>query len=167
MKDMRDSAAALRKGGLTISELDGEVLIYDPEARRASCLNSFAAEVLSLCDGRRSVSEIARDMAANDVDERLVWVALTDLRKAELLQGEGPAAPDEVVGTRRRDLLKRIGAGAAMAAPIVAGIAVPSAAQAASCIGLGQSCGTGKDLGKQTCCAGLQCTGSDGFKHCN
>jgi len=69
---------AKRKEGLTVSALDGEVLVYDPTTTRASCLNAFAAEVLVRCDGRRSPAEIARSLPFEDVDERVVEVALAD-----------------------------------------------------------------------------------------
>jgi hypothetical protein len=165
MKDLPDCAPARRKQGLTITSLDSEVLVYDPEARRASCLNGFAAEVLSLCDGGRSAAEIAEALPFKDVDERMVWLALADLRKARLLQDGDAVVPAEFAGTNRRELLKHIGLGAAVAAPVVAGVAVPSVAQAATCGELGASCSTGAQ-GKSTCCPGYQCTGAAGFKKC-
>ena len=163
MKNMQDGVPATRKDGLTISTLDDEVLVYDPEARRASCLNSFAAEVLELCDGQRSASDITRELPFNDVDERLVWLALADLQKAQLLQ-DRISIPFNADGrTNRRDLLKRIGLGAAVAVPVVAGIALPAAAQGATCIAEGGSCEAPTTV---PCCSGLSCKSCDGFKRC-
>ena len=147
MKNMQDSVPATRKDGLTISTLDDEVLVYDPEARRASCLNGFAAEVLALCDGQSSASDIARELPFKDVDERMVWLALADLQKAQLLQDRVSFAAIAHAGTSRRDLLKRIGLGAAVAVPVVAGIALPTPAQAATCVGFMDAC-----TKKSQCC---------------
>lgn len=154
MKNMQDGVPATRKDGLTISTLDDEVLVYDPEARRASCLNSFAAEVLELCDGQRSASDITRELPFNDVDERLVWLALADLQKAQLLQ-DRISIPFNADGrTNRRDLLKRIGLGTAVAVPVVAGLALPAAAQGAgaTCKGNGSGCTQNHECCTNHCC---------------
>lgn len=165
MKNMQDGVPATRKDGLTISTLDDEVLVYDPETRRASCLNSFAAGVLALCDGQRSASDITRELPFKDVDERMVWLALADLQKAQLLQ-DRISIPFNADGrTNRRDLLKRIGIGSAVAVPIVAGIALPTVAQAATCIASGDSCVSG--MGAPPCCVSNEsCKSSGGFKRC-
>ncbi len=158
MKNMQDSVPATRKDGLTISTLDDEVLVYDPETRRASCLNSFAGGVLALCDGQSSASDITRELPFKDVDERMVWLALADLQKAQLLQ-DRISIPFNADGrTNRRDLLRRIGLGTAVAVPIIAGIALPAAAAHATCVHAGGSCAHEKQ-GKSVCCQGLQCTG--------
>ena len=153
MLDHNDSMPAARKGGLTITGLDDEILVYDPETMRASCLNSFAAEVLALCDGQRSAPEIARDLPFDDVDERVVWLALADLEKAQLLQDRSSFASNVHVPTNRRTFMKQLGLGSAVAMPIVAGIVLPTPAQAATCIPEGgMGCMTGG-----FCCPGLIC----------
>ncbi len=160
MENMQDGVPATRKDGLTISTLDDEVLVYDPETRRASCLNSFAAGVLELCDGQRSASDITRELPFKDVDERMVTLALADLQKAQLLQDRVSFAAIAHAGTSRRDLLKRIGLGAAVAVPVVAGIALPTPAQAATCIGFEGTCSPGGSKGG--CCqtpVPLNCNG--------
>ena len=149
MKDLGDGVQAKRKGDLTISALDDEVLVYDPETTRASCLNSFAAEVLALCDGRRSASDITRDLPLEDVDERMVWLALADLQKAQLLQDGSAVASNAYARTNRRDLLRRIGVGSAVAIPVVVGIALPTAAQAQTCLPNGAPCNE-----DSMCCSG-------------
>jgi hypothetical protein len=165
MEDVNDSAMACRKSSLTITALDDEVLVYDPESRRATCLNSFAAAVLDLCDGEHSPADIAAALPYQDVDISMVWLALADLQKARLLSEGVPAVPAEVAGVSRRNLMKRIGLGAAVAAPVVAGIAVPAAAQTATCLPAGSPCTTGAHA-KDACCPGLQCTGQGSFKTC-
>ena len=140
MTDRGDSTPATQKGGLTVTALDDEILVYDPETMRASCLNSFAAEVLALCDGQRSAPEIARDLPFDDVDERVVWLALEDLEKAQLLRDGSPFASNAYARTNRRAFMKQLGLGSAAAVPIVAGISLPTAAQAATCLQSGASC---------------------------
>ncbi len=152
MKNMQDGVPATRKDGLTISTLDDEVLVYDPEARRASCLNSFAAEVLARCDGQSSASDITRELPFKDVDERLVWLALADLQKAQLLQ-DRISIPFNADGrTNRRDLLKRIGMGTAVAVPIVTGLALPAAAAHGTCKGIGSGCTQNHECCSKHCC---------------
>ncbi len=132
MKDRSHSRQATRKGGLTITTLDDEILVYDPETMRASCLNNFAAEVLALCDGQRSAPEIARDLPFDDVDERVVWLALADLEKAQLLRDGSSFASNPYVPKNRRAFMKKLALGSAVAVPIVVGITLPTAAQCAS-----------------------------------
>ena len=143
MKDRSDSRPATRKGGLTITTLDDEILVYDPETMRASCLNSFAAEVLALCDGQRSAPEIARDLPFDDVDERVVWLALADLEKAQLLRDGSAFASNPYARMNRRELLRRIGSGAGVAVSVVAAVTLPPIAAHAShgvCLHAGQPC---------------------------
>ncbi len=153
MKDRSDSAPATRKGGLTITALDDEILVYDPETMRASCLNSFAAEVLALCDGQRSAPEIARDLPFDDVDERVVWLALADLEKAQLLRDGSSFASNACAGMNRRAFMKQLGFGSAVAVPIVIGIPLPTAAAHVSCTGEGGSC-----TDNHNCCDNLSCS---------
>ena len=153
MKDRSDSRPAARKGGLTITGLDDEILVYDPETMRASCLNSFAAEVLALCDGQRSAPEIARDLPFDNVDERVVWLALADLEKAQLLQDRSSFASNVHVPTNRRTFMKQLGLGSAVAMPIVAGIVLPTPAQAATCVPRSGIC-----VDESECCNRAGCT---------
>ena len=148
MKDRSDGVPATRKGGLTITALDDEILVYDPETMRASCLNNLAAEVLALCDGQRLAPEIARDLPFDDVDERVVWLALADLEKAQLLRDGISFASNPYVPKNRRAFMKKLALGSAVAVPIVIGITLPTAA---ACASEGASC---EGI---NCCAGLGC----------
>lgn len=151
MKDRSDSRPATRKGGLTITALDDEILVYDPETMRASCLNSFAAEVLALCDSQRSAPDIARDLPFDDVDERVVWLALADLEKAQLLRDGSSFASNAFARTNRRAFMKQLGLGSAAAVPIVVGITLPTAAQVATCLPSGTSCTNDDDCCSEDC----------------
>ena len=61
-----DSGAFLPKArseGIITKDIDGELLIYDRTCDRAHCLNGTAAAIWKLCDGRRSVAEIAAQLS--------------------------------------------------------------------------------------------------------
>lgn len=125
----------LRKRGLSIRALHGESIVYDPETQRASCVNDFAAAVLERCDGAHAPAEIARDLPFATVDERVVALALADLRKAGLLEAGPAVEAAALAGTSRRDFIRRIGLGTAIAVPVVNSVVLPSAAQTVSCSG--------------------------------
>lgn len=119
---------------LLVRELNSEVVLYDRKTRKAHCLNPAAAAVWRLCDGRKSVEEIARALEKDSmapVDEGVVWVAVREFHKSGLLQNEiSPTVERNLLS--RRELVKRIGAGAALALPIATSIVVPTPASALS-----------------------------------
>src|SRR5690242_11152383 len=89
---MADSRPQARQEGLVVHELPEELLVYDTETHEAHCLNGTATFVWKQCDGTTSVSEIGDRLRASfktDVDDEIVWVALEDLWKRQLLEGEG------------------------------------------------------------------------------
>lgn len=49
---------------LTIVELDGEAVVYDEDVGELHHLNPPAAIVLSLCDGRRTVDQMADEVSS-------------------------------------------------------------------------------------------------------
>jgi hypothetical protein len=165
VKSSQTSLLAMRKDGLNLCTLEDEVLVYDAQKSRASCLNGFAAEVLALCNGQRSVSEILRDLPFDAADEGMVRLALADLQKAQLLKDGYLDDASEIGRMTRRDLLRRVGVGSAVAVPVISGIVFPAAAK--TCLsgngggGMGAPC-TCKD----DCAPGLNCTGNLGFKKC-
>jgi hypothetical protein len=126
-----------------VQKLDSETLVYDRSTLRASCLNSFAADVWDCCDGQSSVGEIAAALSRfrdSAVQEKEVWAALELLDRANLLE-EAVILPKHIrAATNRRDALRAIGLGAAAAIPAVATIIVPTVADAASCVPTGGPC---------------------------
>jgi Coenzyme PQQ synthesis protein D (PqqD) len=142
-----------RHEGLVIRELPEELLVYDSETHEAHCLNETAAAVWKLCDGETSVPEIASKLSATagtEIDEDVVWLALEDLWKRDLLVGE--PAPDDEAAMSRSQLLRRSGIAAAIAVPVVMSVVAPTAAHAATCIPSTQPCSPG-----QTCCPNTPC----------
>jgi hypothetical protein len=143
-----------RHDGLVIRELPEELLVYDEETHEAHCLNETAASVWKLCDGRTTAPEIAAKLSAagTGIDEDVVWLALEDLWKRDLLVGE--PAPDDEAAISRSQLLRRTGIAAAVAVPVVMSVVAPKAAHAASCISSTLPCSPG-----QTCCPNTPCPG--------
>jgi hypothetical protein len=144
-----------RSEGLVIQELSDEVLIYDLERDKAHCLNQSAALIWKHCDGKTSISQLAQMIAKESglpANEELVWLALEQLSKAQLL----PQTVKRDAGKKpmtRREVIKRIGLGAAAAIPVVTSIVAPMAAQAATLLPPGSPCSS-----PAACATGL-CTG--------
>jgi hypothetical protein len=128
---------------LVVNELPDEVLVYDLTRHKAHCLNQTAAQIWHLCDGRRTVPEIARRLAQEldkPVEEEVVWLALGQLSKSRLLEQE-LSRPDATSRLSRRAAVRRLGLGAALALPVVISIVAPTAVMAATgCIAIGQAC---------------------------
>lgn len=124
-----------RTRDLVVQELDGEVLIYDLRDHRAFCLNETSSLVWKACDGSRSVTEIGSKVGNED----LVWLALDQLRQERLLD-EGVELDERFAGMSRREMIRKIGLGSAIALPIVSSIVAPTAASAQSCIANNGNC---------------------------
>jgi hypothetical protein len=134
-----DAARPLaRKDGLVIEELDGETLIYDTERDKAHCLNSAAAQIWRHCDGRHTLADIRDDFADDmpiEVAQEVVSDCVLRLSRARLLEEDSLPSKGNLV-LSRRNLLRKIGIGAASAAivlPLVTSIVAPTPAAAASC----------------------------------
>lgn len=145
-----------RAEGVVVRELTDEVLVYDLDTHRAVCLNSTAAEVWRLCDGRRTAADIRRSLensSGGTVPEELVWLALEQLGRDDLLDAR-PARPAELAGLSRREMIRRVGLAAAVALPAVSSIVAPTPAEASSCLPADATCST-----TSQCCSGLVCSG--------
>ena len=147
----------MRKKGLVVQELSGEVLVYDRERNKAHCLNSTAALVWNHCDGKTSVAQITRAIEREikaPVDEDVIWLGVDQLSKTHLLQ-ERARVPEDKSGLSRREVMKRIGLAAAVALPVVTSIMAPTAAQAANCLPSGSACTTGAQCCSLLCSSNL------------
>ena len=146
-----------RRGGVLIRELQGELLVYERGEHRAHCLNRTAATVFQNADGTRTVADLARLLAPQGdpaESEAVVGEALARLAEAGLLEVRETAA-----GWSRREVVRRVGLGAAVLLPAVASIVVPTPAEAAAtCV---QSCAGPKPDGTPcTCFMADPCTAS-------
>lgn len=144
-----------RKQNLVVKKLADEVLVYDLLTHKAHCLNEAAARVWSLCDGRRSVSEIARLLSSKSeapFTEEVVWLALNQLERFSLLE-ERLELPPGTANISRRELGRRLGLAGAASLPFILSIVAPLAATAATCGEVGTPCTT-----NARCCSGI-CVG--------
>jgi len=114
-----------RHKDLLVQELPDELLVYDLESHRAHCLNKTAALVWKRCDGLTSFSAVARDLSnevSSPIDEDVVRLALDQLEKAHLLDGQIELKPRQDRVSRRK-LIKTIGIAAAI--PLVTSLTAP------------------------------------------
>ena len=125
-----------------------ELLVYDRERNVGHCLNPTAAAAWKLCNGKKSVSELAKMLTRQlsaPVDEPVVLLALEELSKARLLiEVEKP-----VRRTSRREAIRAIGIAGAVALPLVTSLVAPTPARAASCLANGRPC-----VSNAQCCSG-------------
>jgi len=123
-----------RNANIIVMDLDGEVLVYDERTNKAFCLNETSALVWELCDGQHSLSEISRSVGEKlnaAVDDGLVWLALEQLRQADLVEHEA-VQPDSLVGLSRRQAIRKIGLTAMITLPLISSLVAPTPAHAAS-----------------------------------
>jgi len=151
MKNKREQKVPeARSQGLVVQHLTDELLVYDQERHKAHCLNQTATLVWEQCDGRSTVSEIASKLSRQiktEVGAEVVWLAVEQLSKTHLLKERVGAAG---AGVSRREVMRRIGIGAAVALPLVTSIMAPTASQAANCRLAGAAC-----TSSAQCCTGL------------
>ncbi len=143
-----------RRERIVIKEFEGEVLVYDLDRDQAHCLNPLAGSIWRHCDGRTTAREIAASLShaqGSTVDENVVWLGLEELRRSHLLEESGDKVPCRAaMSMSRREAVRRMGLGAAIALPLVASMGVPTAVEAAvSCRASCQPCSTSTQ-----CCSG-------------
>ena len=138
-----------RTEDLIVERLDDEVLVYDLRTEKYHALNATSASLWELCDGSRSIKDLATFVGADDpaTGQQVVWLALKQLSERRLL-----VEPAEIPeGTSRRELLRRVAiAGAVvLAVPLVRSLNAPAAAQSATCLPFHAFC-----TSSAQCCSG-------------
>jgi Coenzyme PQQ synthesis protein D (PqqD) len=132
-----------RRSGLIVKEADGEVLIYDLERNQAHCLNDTAAKVWRYCDGETTLADacnsLTRELNA-PFDQQLIWYALRQFAKDNLLEEKVELPAFIMSGMNRRQMVRALGLGAIIAAPLVTSIIAPTPAQAATQFPPGTPC---------------------------
>jgi len=144
-----------RKERLVTRELPEELLVYDLDRHKASCLNRMAMATWRRCDGQATVPEIAealRGVFGIPVDERAVWLALERLSRAYLLE-EPVVLPRWAEGYSRREWVASVGRVSAVLVPAVVSILSPMAAAAASAVISATAC----SARPTTACGGNPC----------
>jgi hypothetical protein len=131
-------APTARREGLVVRELEDETLVYDLDRNEAHCLNQTAALVWKHCDGRKTAEEIAATLGnelEEKVDEKIVRLALSQLRKRRLLTEKIPrVTPGQGrLHISRREMAHKVAQAMVIALPVITTIAAPTPASAGSC----------------------------------
>ena len=167
--DMHTTLPRARNEQLVIQALPEETLVYDLKRHKAHCLNKTAAFVWQHCDGQTTTSEMAEKLSTTfqlPADEKIVWLALGDLEKANLLQGS--VARDNGFIPGRRAALKRIGlvGASAVLIPTIVSIVAPTvSAVVTTCAPATCPGGTSAECAQPCTCVGTDCvdlSGRDG-----
>jgi hypothetical protein len=119
-----------RRDGLLTRGLKDELLVYDRDGHRAHCLNRTAATVFTHADGTRSVADLARLLAPQgeaSAGAAVVEETLDRLSEAGLLE----VVPADA-GLSRREVVRRVGIGAAVLLPAIVSVVAPTPAEAAA-----------------------------------
>jgi hypothetical protein len=123
-----------RQSEVVVQELENEILIYDLKINKAYCLNETSALVWQLSDGTNHVSEIRHILTKKlkmPVSEELVWLALDQLKKDNLLEN-GDALEINFSGLNRRQIIKKVGLASLVTLPVISSLFAPTATMAAS-----------------------------------
>jgi hypothetical protein len=143
-----------RSEEIITKRIDGELLVYNRLRDEAHCLNETAAAIWKRCDGRTTPNEIAELLSkeiGRTIDQRLIWLGLDELgRKHLLTEIEDQPGATRAFTLSRREAIRRIGLGAAIALPVIVTITAPTPAQAGTCKHNNVPCSTGSE-----CCSGV------------
>lgn len=142
-----------RQASLIVKEVDGETLIYDKQTDKAHCLNPTAAQVWKYCDGDTTIEEMAQRLGAQNhaaVDSTVVWLALDQLEKFDLLEQSIDKPHAFLSGVSRRQAIRAMGV-AAIVLPTITSIIVPTASAQGSLFGLGDCCNNPNQCASNCC----------------
>lgn len=164
-KNMSKTIPAVRKKDLVIQELNDEILIYDLQNNKVFGLNDTSALIWRLSNGDKTMSQIAHEASQklnSPINEELVWLALGQLKEANLINNETEITND-YQGATRREVIRRIGLASMVALPMISALVAPSALQAQS------SCGTAPNIALGCSCfvGGLSNSGNCASLCCN
>ena len=158
--ETRDLGPMARIQDIVTQDSGSELLIYDLKTNTAMSLNETSARIWRSCDGKRKVADICSYLKESEgvhVNEDLVLLALRQLSDADLLAAKMPES-DKPEGVSRRKLLRQIGAGSAVALPIIHSIVAPQASAAATgCSDEGVENARGTCLGARQRCVNRFC----------
>lgn len=152
---------------VSVRELAGEFVVFDATRSKAHALNPSVAHVWRLCDGKRSMAEVAEELTAELGLEKadahaILLMSLERLEQAGLLE-DGWTAEQWEVPTRREALRAIAGVGAAALLPVVYSLIAPQAVQAQSGVICGQPCHPSQGI---TCGSGCVCSKPHGKGVC-
>lgn len=125
-----------RKKDIIIQEMAGETLIYDLLVDKAYCLNETSSLIWQLCDGTRTLPDIAELLSRQlktEVSEDMIWLATDQFKKDDLLEAGNVSIP-QMSGMSRREVIRKVGMASAVSLPLISVIVAPVAAQMGSCL---------------------------------
>lgn len=123
-----------RRSNLVVQDYGSEILIYDLTENKAFSLNEPSAMIWQVCDGSKTVSEIAEDLSLrlkSPISDEFVWIALEQMKKDNLLENSEEIATD-FGGLSRREVIRKVGLATLVALPMVSSLIAPTAAHATS-----------------------------------
>ncbi len=135
MKQSEQIVPLARTAHLVTQQLPDELMVYDTGNDKVHCLNKMAAAVWRQCDGRQTVAEVARALSLETgaaLDEKTVWYVLRQLDKRALFDARLKAPAGVLGGISRREAVRRLTIGAAVAVPLITTMVAPTAAHAQS-----------------------------------
>jgi hypothetical protein len=149
---------AARQGGLVVSEIDGQLVVYDLDSHHIHRLNGVSSAIWTALDGNRTVEDVAARASARagiKIDDAAVQEALNGLSAANLLAG---TVATERRGSRR--FSRRAAVAGAVAIPAIVSMTATTAAGTTS----QESCppnGVNGSNGCMTAALGTPCCNDD------
>lgn len=161
-----------RRDGLLERRVNADLVVYDLESHRAHSLDRAARSLWRWCDGETPITTLRRRLGSlleisPEAAEKAVAITLRRLAEAGLLVEASPTTRSQAAnhGAVNREAVdaesydRRRCLGALVALPVVAGILVPSAADAQSQPN-GSSCSSSSQCASGCCnSANNRCTG--------
>ena len=137
-----------RVSNLVVQSIGNETLVYDLSKNKAMSLNETCSIAWKYCDGKTHINEI---IDKHNLHKEIIYIALDELQKRDLIQGKKERFIPNNKFERRRFLIKA-GAVAAVSLPVISAVVAPLAVSAQSCLVQGSSCNVAS-----ICCSGLTC----------
>lgn len=117
-----------RFNNIVVQNLSDEVLIYDLLSNKAYYLNATSTTVFNACDGKTTLADLK---AKSQLTDDLIFLALDELKKAELLEKDVQySSPFD--GMSRREVIRKVGLSSLIALPVISSVIAPTAAHAQS-----------------------------------
>ena len=142
---------------IVVQELENELLVYDLLSNKAFCLNETAKLVWQSCDGKSTPAEIGElitQKLKSPTSEDLVWLALENLEKENLIEN-GAQFFNHFRAMSRREVIRKVGLGTMIALPLISSVIAPSSVLAASCGTLGFLDPCANNIACSTCCCSI------------
>lgn len=108
------------RGDLGVTRLESELIVFDPVSAKAHCLNSLGARLFTACQEGTPLEQLREELSEDEIE-----AALAELENLGFLVEDSQS-----VG--RRQFLEKVGVG--LASVVVASVAAPKPAAAASCV---------------------------------